>query len=935
MAELIKQADKSLDKHDKNESAQNDAREVLAAEAAQAHVQINGKDVDLKGGFNRNESNEPQKRYYFPQPDITKSLVEKGSPEASTGESPRSLGSKVENETRKWISQHIEEPIVEFGAGIAKNFTFNRDWKEYGEDRSALGKGLDLGTDAKERFQLYGNLQASYPMGERTGRVPENLVCPKNAEVSRSANGTCNDLNDPGMGAAGTRFQFNTMPDMRFDINDPPIMDVANILARDNGKMKELPVLNQLGAFNLQMNVHDWMDHGKHQNMDMSSFWHLSIPADHPIAKNHGQTEMLVPKLLVDSTRNQADGSIRTAYNNTVTHWWDASQIYGSDKETSDRLREHKNGMMRLDEHGLLPKGPQGVSDTGFNQNWNPQLEVVHTLYVREHNQIADMLAKAYPQDKYPAWKEKVPEILKPMFGEKLPEKLSDAQYDEFIYSRARLINAAEIAKIHTVDWTPVALNNKTMTEAMYGNYGLEKTAPLSKIFTQHELGGIWGHKTNMAGIPYAMEEDFVRAYQEMHGLVPDKFALFDHTTGKPLDIEIDGKQTNEIPMDKMLQGDAHKVVEAAGFDNVLYSMLKDPAGQITVHNHPDFMRDLNIRGNYIDLGAVDILRDREKHNPRYNEYLREMHQKPLDPKEGDPFKQLFPSDEKLREEVRKVYGNDIEKVDNIIGGLGEWPDRTPKTMGFSASIFQEFVLMASRRVQADRFYTEDFRPEIYTPEGIDRVVNLGGIKELIERNAPELKNALATRESAFHPTGNAPIPLNNSGIDEVPANDLQKHVAAFNPKLSGEVGIADLEKGFEAIGYSPWALNPSQNAWFKASMAELRFGSLGAALGLNKIQVGKLQPDPHGFYGRDGNLDSAKIDALYHGKSSISRADVNQYLDARKLGFFDRKFVEGQFDSGFHAVRKDTISREEFIKIMNGDMMKARIAEAEAKANQ
>ncbi|MGC5230989.1 peroxidase family protein, partial [Klebsiella pneumoniae] len=84
-------------------------------------------------------------------------------------------------------------------------------------------------------------------------------------------------------------------------------------------------------------------------------------------------------------------------------------------------------------------------------------------------------------------------------------------QYDEFIYSRARLINAAEKAKIHTVDWTPVALNNKTMTDAMIGNYGQEKTAPFSHI-DEHELGGIWGHKTDMAGQPYAMEEDFVQS---------------------------------------------------------------------------------------------------------------------------------------------------------------------------------------------------------------------------------------------------------------------------------------------------------------------------------------------------------------------------------------------------------------------------------------
>ncbi len=890
-----------------------DARAKLAADARPEKFKIGDKEVTLQGGFNRHEK--PEERKVFPAPDYAPNLVPKDSPNATTGEAPRSVFDTVKKDISGTIGDVLGKGVA-IGSKISHRFAGD-DWTNYGQDRSLLGRAKDLSrpVDLRNQIEKY-NLKSSYPPGENTAGVPQNLVCPSSSEVERSSNGTCNDLKDPAQGAAGTRFQYNTKPDMRYGIDDPPLMETAKILARTDG-FKELPVLNLLGAFNLQANVHDWMDHGKHQNMSRESFYHIPLPSDHPIAQLHGQKEMLVPKLLEDGTRTVADtkANIRTTYEDTVTHWWDASEIYGSDAKTADRLRTHKDGQMILDKDGLLPMGPEGVPDTGFNQNWNPGLEVVHTLYVREHNSICDMLTKNYPQDQYPQWKEKLAEIIKPMFGDPPPDKLTDAQYDQFVYSRARLINAAEMAKIHTVDWTPVALNNKTMTDGLITNYGQERTEPFSKIFNEDELGGIWGNKIHKAGVPYEMEEDFVQSYQQMHALVPDDLKLFDYKTDKPI---------ADIPMDHALQGDAHTVIKNAGFDNVLYSLQKDKAGQIAAHNDPNFMRDLNIRGNHIDLTAIDILRGREKHLPRYNEYLREMHMPPV-----KSFEELIPDNPKMREEVRKVYNNDIEKVDTVIGSLAEWPGRSAQTMGFSGSTFLEFILMASRRVQSDRFYTTDFRPEVYTPEGIDRVRGLGGMKDIINRNAPNLKNIEEQRQSAFHPLGTGPIPLNNSGIDELPTNDIQAHLAAFDTNHTGELSVGKLATGFEDIGYS------APVAYFKAASTEAQFGSLAGAVGADKIQIAKIKPDKDGMYNADGNLDPARMDALFDGKTSIRQSDIDAYLKTRNLGFFARQFVEGQFGSAFKTVEKDSITRDEFVKIMNGDLIKQKIAAAEkAKAD-
>ncbi len=71
-------------------------------------------------------------------------------------------------------------------------------------------------------------------------------------------------------------------------------------------------------------------------------------------------------------------------------------------------------------------------------------------------------------------------------------------------------------------------------------------------------------------------------------------------------------------------------------------------------------------------------------------------------------------------EDLRRVY-KDPEEVDAMIGMYAE---PKPKGFGFSDTAFRIFILMASRRLESDRFFTNDFRPEVYTQEGLDWVEN-------------------------------------------------------------------------------------------------------------------------------------------------------------------------------------------------------------------
>ena len=53
---------------------------------------------------------------------------------------------------------------------------------------------------------------------------------------------------------------------------------------------------------------------------------------------------------------------------------------------------------------------------------------------------------------------------------------------------------------------------------------------------------------------------------------------------------------------------------------------------------------------------------------------------------------------------------------------VGLMAEPLPEGMGFSDTAFRIFLLMASRRLKSDRFLSQDYRPEIYTKQGIDWV---------------------------------------------------------------------------------------------------------------------------------------------------------------------------------------------------------------------
>jgi Animal haem peroxidase len=518
----------------------------------------------------------------------------------------------------------------------------------------------------------------------------------------RSIDGTFNDLQFPTMGAAGRRFGRNfalkhVFPDTANLLVPNPRVVSLELMTRET--FVPARVLNLLAAAWIQFMVHDWFVHKRSKTET------IRIPVQPGDA--WGLPEMPVPRTEPDPA---PPGSKRPpAYANLNSHWWDSSHIYGCDPVTASKVRAHLGGKLRIEPTGLLPVDPEtGIHFSGFTDNWWIGLAMLHTLFTLEHNYLCDLLAHQHSD-----WT------------------------DEEIYRKAKLINSALMAKIHTVEWTPAILPNSIVKTAMNVNwYGLtsEEAQDLLKFIDKSELlGGIVGSQADHHSAPYSLTEEFVAVYR-MHPLMPDEFAFHSVNTGDLVEIrelhEIAGRRTPAIA-DRLTMPD------------LFYSFGTCHPGAITLHNYPRHLQNLlRDDGERLDLAAVDILRDRERGVPRYNEFRRLLRKEPV-----KSFDELT-TDPEWRKQIKAVYDGQLEKVDLMTGLFAE---PLPEGFGFSETAFRIFILMASRRLKSDRFFTDDYRAEVYTEFGID-YLKRNSMLDVLKRHYPQVAPALVGVANAFQP---------------------------------------------------------------------------------------------------------------------------------------------------------------------------------------
>ncbi len=750
----------------------------------------------------------------------------------------------------------------------------------------------------------------------------------------RTLTGICNDIKNPLMGSSNQTFARNvqfeaTFPDLGKNelaknrhgdhlglLQPDPQVISRKLFSRPESlndtchagrglpgysaaavcDYKRAPFFNVLAAFWIQFMTHDWFSHLEEGHNSsgttaMGCATQLAGGVEKPltpeeIAKlacrpNDRIDKTYIAEEGVPTTFTDKDGKERLARaykttRNTVTAWWDASQIYGYDKTSRGRVKRDPKDPSKLllvsagrragegERLGYLPLfdssdpiNPQwaGQEATGFPDNWTIGMSFFHNVFAREHNVFVDEFRK-----KTAAASEEDSGLRNPARpDEKIPYKKVG---DEELFEVARLVISAEIAKIHTTEWTTQLLYDEPLYLGMNANWhGLFRGHPLvegvlekivansfgkSKDVKKHgqwysvfasgpgifSLGShvysddaifakydpkktdLWSLKkpehvnggTHHFGSPFNFPEEFVTVYR-LHPLVPDLIE-YREWDKEPNAIRY------KIPVVDTFRGRATEAMRERGLANWALSMGRQRLGALTLQNHPRFLQNLELPRLHtatgkIDVAALDIIRDRERGVPRFNEFRRQYGLKQLtrfddfiDPRQ--PKGSLARTEqERLVGILREVYGqhkcddskkitdaqrndngteisdclgqkdgatvDNIEDVDTVVGWLAEFA--RPHGFAISETQFQVFILNASRRLFSDRFFTSSFRPEFYTKFGVDWVTNNGPgapmaeakksnghkveispLKRVLLRTIPELKPELDPVVNAFDP---------------------------------------------------------------------------------------------------------------------------------------------------------------------------------------
>jgi peroxidase len=228
----------------------------------------------------------------------------------------------------------------------------------------------------------------------------------------RSIDGSGNGQTEALQGAANTRvIRFGYDADYPDGIGDvitetrkPNPRDVSNAVNAQSSSILNNRGLSDWAVHWGQFLTHDMtlIDTGAAYNaLSTGATGDFNIPitdpsdplGPNPIAFNRSKYDptsgtgelMVTPRGIIPIPRWQI---------NSVTSYIDASNVYGSDQATADSLRTMVDGKLITSGGGLLPKlGGDGRFVAGdVRANENVGLSAIHSLFVREHNRLADRI---------------------------------------------------------------------------------------------------------------------------------------------------------------------------------------------------------------------------------------------------------------------------------------------------------------------------------------------------------------------------------------------------------------------------------------------------------------------------------------------------------------------------------------------------------------
>ncbi len=509
--------------------------------------------------------------------------------------------------------------------------------------------------------------------------INKGLKCGKFEQFNRRIDGACNDLNDPLMGAALTRFGRNVGKKYQVVKNNLLLFPNPRTISRRLLTRKTFipnKNMNLLAVAWIQFLLHDVISHGDNENPNEVPPFYIPLEHDDPLG-----TELFVPKSAIDFTRPPALNKKVPTFLNHTTHWLDLSPVYGHNISKAQELRSFVDGQLKLDRRGFLNRNVFGKVKTGRNENWWLGLSLIHTMMANEHNQIARNLKKAYPHFK-----------------------------ENELYHKSRLILAALMAKIIVKDFLPAFNRNQVFRKTL-------------DVLYKDDLGG----EKKLNQVPYAATEDFTSLYR-FHSMLPDIISSKDGT--------------HQYELKNLRENAGEDLLHEIGIEASFRLLGSNFAGELTLFNFPKSLQNINIPlTGKMDLGTLDILRDRERGVPRYNDFRRSIGLTPI-----KKFEDLT-NDKNAVKILKEVYHNNIELLDLKIGTLSE--SIRPTGFSLGETILHIASMMVRRKITSDRFFTSDFNEKVYTEFGMKWVLK-NNMKTILLRNFPNLKKDLYGHPNPF-----------------------------------------------------------------------------------------------------------------------------------------------------------------------------------------
>jgi peroxidase len=444
-------------------------------------------------------------------------------------------------------------------------------------------------------------------------------------------NGVGNNVANPTWGAADTDFVRLAAANFADGISSPngqslpSARAISNLIANQDIAGVEQDLNNNR---NMTDFVYAW---GQFIDHDIDLTESGSVPMNIPVPGGDATFDPTnLGDLLIAFDRSQiapgtgASTSNPAQYINDITSYIDGSMIYGSDAVTAAALRTFSGGLLKTSAGNLLPYNTMGLDmadnlgapeDTLFaagdvRANENIELSNLTTLFVREHNYQATLLAKQHP-----TWT------------------------DEQLYQAARQIVIGEIQSITYNEWLPALMGNNALTP--YRGYNPNVNASVSVEFSS--------------------------AAFRLHTLLDDDVDFLDNN-GNPV-TSIEG---GSMPLDEdFFQPEIVAIPgEVAANLKYLASDLAQDVDEQTVDGlrnalFPDAPILDNVEVGASDLIADDIQRGRDEGDPTYNQMRVQLGERPV-----TSFAQIT-SNKQLQSELQQIYGN-VNNVELFVGLMAE-----------------------------------------------------------------------------------------------------------------------------------------------------------------------------------------------------------------------------------------------------------------------